>query len=378
MRILVIIPSYKPAFVYGGPIRSVGATCEALVRIGHDVTVYTTNANGATNLKVETGKVLLVDGVKVIYFNRWTKDHSNLTPSLLLKLFRNALSFDAVHIHSWWNAVTIPSALICRLQGIKPIISPRGSITSYTFGYRNSLFKKAIHQLGGKALLSKCSFHVTSNEEEDELKDLIGKNISIYLLPNILELPTSICGQHTPSTIFRLVYLSRIDPKKNIELLFRVLRKLKDLPISLTLLGDGEKEYVSSLKRESSDIPQIFWKGNVDGEEKFKILAESDLFVLPSYTENYANVVFESLCQGTPVLISNNVGARDYVKNKNLGWVIERDDDVWSQTLREIWLSKDVRDEIRQRAPICIAEDFNAFDQAKKYSKMYAMAKNNQ
>lgn len=376
MRILIIVPSYKPAFVYGGPIRSVGATCEALVNIGHEVSVYTTNANGRTNLNVETDKETLIDGVKVFYFKRKTKDHSNFTPSLLTKLYQTVLDFDIVHIHSWWNAVTIPSALICFFKGVRPLLSPRGSITSYTFSYRNSLPKKVFHKLGGKTILRNCSFHVTSKTEEEELRNLIGEHISIYTLPNILELPTRICGQYVPAEEFRLIFLSRIDPKKNLELLFRVLRKVKDFPVSLTILGEGDEAYVSKLKKESADIHNIYWKGNVDGEEKFKLLAEADLFVLPSFTENYANVVFEALCQGTPVLLSNDVGAKDYVAKHELGWVLGRDDDTWGEALRTIWRSNDLREDIRRRAPGCISRDFSASKQALEYATMYEMAIN--
>ena len=90
MNILIVIPSYKPAFVYGGPIYSVSRLAEALVQIGNSVTVYTTNANGAEDLNITIGESVDVDGVNVLYFKRWTRGHSNFSPTLLLRLIKNA------------------------------------------------------------------------------------------------------------------------------------------------------------------------------------------------------------------------------------------------------------------------------------------------
>jgi glycosyltransferase involved in cell wall biosynthesis len=372
VKILFIVPSYKPAYVYGGPIRSVGALCEALVSSGHQVTVYTTNANGKQNLNIEVATEVLIDGVRVYYFKRWTKDHSNFSPGLLVKVIRTVPDFDIVHIQSWWNAVTMPSAFISLIRGRKPIISPRGSITSYTFNYRNTLSKSLLHKLGGKALLKRSAFLATSTEEERELKTWVDEKIEVSIIPNILDLPDRLLGTHTDTEEFKLIFLSRIDPKKNLELLLRIIPFIQRLKISLTILGEGIEEYVSRLQSDSGNIPNISWKGNIDGDEKFRLLAEADLFVLPSHSENYGNVVFEALSQGTPVAISDAVGAKDYVTANQLGWVIAVDDESWKKAIVEIWQQKAERDDIRRRAPICIARDFLPEVQVQRYVGFYA------
>ena len=70
MHIGVVFPYYKPATVYGGPVRSVSALCEGLMKAGAQVTVLTTNANGAEALTVTTGQPVNVDGVPVYYYPR--------------------------------------------------------------------------------------------------------------------------------------------------------------------------------------------------------------------------------------------------------------------------------------------------------------------
>jgi len=58
LKILHVIPAYKPAYVYGGPTRSTAELCEALANKGHEVTVYATKANGKTDLEVESGSLV--------------------------------------------------------------------------------------------------------------------------------------------------------------------------------------------------------------------------------------------------------------------------------------------------------------------------------
>ena len=70
MNILFIVPSYKPAYSYGGPIVVIARLAETLAALGHAVTVYTTTANGAIELPVVPGQPVDVDGVRVYYFKR--------------------------------------------------------------------------------------------------------------------------------------------------------------------------------------------------------------------------------------------------------------------------------------------------------------------
>src|SRR3954454_18707741 len=87
MGILFITPSYKPAYCYGGPTISVSELAEALVAIGHNITVYTTTANGETELEVATEYATDVNGVEVYYFKRITGDHTHVSPALWRKLW---------------------------------------------------------------------------------------------------------------------------------------------------------------------------------------------------------------------------------------------------------------------------------------------------
>lgn len=370
MKILTIVPSYKPAYMYGGPVRAIAALCESLASAGHQVTVYTTTANGAAELEVESGKEYFLDGVHVIYFERVTKGHSNLSHQLLKSLYKNVNRFDIVHIHSWWNLVTIPSTWICLLKGITPIVSPRGTLTAYTFTHRKNRIKKLFHALSGKKLLSQVALVFTSEREKEEATRFVqGK--ATHVLGNLLDLPISALDVHTDTPYMKLLFLGRIDPAKNLELLIKVLSDIKELPYELIIAGEGAEIYTQQIKQLTLNSNQIKWIGAVEGEEKYTKLAEADLLVLPSHTENFGNVVFEALSQGTPVMVSNHVGAKDYILINGLGWVVSGGEQEWKNALIHAWKDKRSRDEIRERAPVCIARDFERRMQVRSYIEMY-------
>ncbi|QNN43015.1 XrtY-associated glycosyltransferase XYAG1 [Pedobacter roseus] len=379
MKIIHVTASYKPAYIYGGPIQSVAKLCEAMVEVrdGEDLQVLTTTANGTEELEVQTGKVSLIDSVPVTYFKRWTKDHSHFSPKLLIQLRKTILqnqdSKIIIHIHAWWNLVSVLSCLVAKWHKIPVVLSPRGMLTSYSFGNRNSFSKNLIHKFIGKRLLKYCHIHATSEQEKQDILKIITPK-SITVISNLVSFPSSAPSlQSSANNIFQLLFLSRIEEKKGLELLFEALT-LVDIPWQFTIAGSGKAEYVESLKIKAEKLKlsnRIKWLGLVDKEKKFDLLADHDLTVLTSHNENFANVVIESLSVGTPVLVSKYVGLADYVTDKELGWVTSLKIDEIKTELVSACREVTMREKIRIESPSIIKDDFNDVNLAKKYIELY-------
>ena len=321
MKILQIVPSYKPAYVYGGPIESVAKLCEGLINDGQTVQVYTTTANGTTELPVAPNKTIMVDGVPVTYFTRITKDHSHVSPNLWRHLYKTCKNYDIVHIHSWWNPLVIVAAMICHKQNVKVVVSPRGMLSNYIMHSTNKQLKKFIHFIIGKKVLAKSYFHATSLREWEECKQII-PNWNGFTIPNIVTLPI-LPIKKEKNNRFTLLFLSRIHPKKGIEFLIEAMSRMEE-DIILKIAGAGEEHYINKIKEKIKLLgvgSKVEWIGWQKRAEKFGELMKADLFVLLSYNENFANSVIESLYMGTPVLISDKVGLAPFVKEKNLGWI---------------------------------------------------------
>jgi glycosyltransferase involved in cell wall biosynthesis len=358
MKILHVIPAYKPAYVYGGPTESVSRLCEGLAADGHEVDVYATTANGKEELDVIPGKVINVEGVNVIYFKRITGDPTHVSPGLWLKLFKTAKNYDVIHLHSWWNILIIVAARIALLSKKKIIIAPRGMLSEYIFTFGKSRPKILIHNLFGRKILARCRLHATSYAEYEECRKLI-PNWNGFVLPNIISLPNL---EILPklNTVFNIIFLSRIHPKKGLEKLFEAIAKL-DLNIKLKIAGSGEDEYVKELKDLAINLKiesKLEWPGWISREEKFKELNNADLFILVSLNENFANVVIEALHMGTAVLISENVGLADFVKEKDLGWISTLEVENITEKLREAYHDIVKRRSIRKHGRAIIEQAF--------------------
>lgn len=391
MKIIQITASYKPAYIYGGPIQSVSKLCEAIVAISdkrlaighhlfnaHELQVLTTTANGKTELEV-TENPTLVDHVPVTYFKRLTKDHSHFSPQLLWRLKRilqTAKAQPIIHIHAWWNLVSVLSCFVAKWYNVPVLLSPRGMITDYTKNNRNSFAKKLIHNIIGKNLLKYCHIHTTSEQEkQDILKIITPKSISV--IPNLINIKHSVSSSklavyNNPAT-FRLIFLSRIEEKKGLELLFDALSLLK-INWQLTIAGSGKDKYLESLKIKAKNLNihnQIDWFGQVSNEDKYTLMAQHDLLILTSFNENFANVVVEGLSVGTPVLISNQVGLSDYVIDQQFGWISNLNANDIKDMVFKAFSDHKRREMIRESAPEIIKRDFNDQVLANRYLQLY-------
>ena len=372
MKILHINASYKPAFIYGGPTMSVSMLCEQAVKAGNEVTVYTTTANGQSELP-EAKMAVLEDDVLVYRFKRLTKDHTHFSPALLNKLWREGHTFDIIHIHAWWNLVSVLACLVAVIRRVPVVVSPRGNLSNYSFTTNNMAVKRFMHFFLGKPLLKKCHIHTTSAQEQTTVLELV-KPKSVFILPNLVKLPVYKNREiNKISDKFKMIFFSRIEAKKGLDILFNALSEVT-IPYSLTIAGAGDDDYINELKLLATDLNiagTITWVG-FRQDDKFGLLSQHDLFVLSSHDENFGNSIIESLAVGTPVLISNNTGLKDYVLQNNLGWVCEANIAAFSNKINEIGLEQQTTlKEMRKRAPGIIYGDFSPENLTQQYLNRY-------
>jgi glycosyltransferase involved in cell wall biosynthesis len=373
MDILFVTPSYKPAYCYGGPTISVSQLAEALVENGHKVTVYTTTANGEKELDVETGKQVSLNGVSVYYFKRITGDHTHISFALWRRLTKNAGFFDIIHLQSWWSLLILGSAIICVLKRKKYVVSPRGMLSDYTMNTGLSFSKKMLHIIIGKRLLRRSYLHATSSLEwKDFFK--INRNVKGFVIHNLVDLPESGMNMAAEKNeVFTIGFLSRIDPKKGLEILFQALSEVS-FNYTLKIAGAGEKQYIRSLQFLATKLGisnNITWEGWKGANRKFEFFKSLDLSVLTSYNENFALTIIESLSVGCPVLVSNKVGLEDYVQSNQLGWICKPNPESIRDVINEIYNKRDETDKIREKAPEIVNRDFNRHSLACQYTSNY-------
>jgi len=148
--------------------------------------------------------------------------------------------------------------------------------------------------------------HVTSEPERVASLERV-KCASAVVISNGIELPAP-NGNQRPRTDggLRLLYLGRLHPIKGIENLLQAMATMTN-GMTLSICGEGEADYQARLKSLAGELElnrRVTFHGRVDGEAKEQQFAEADLCVVPSFTENFCNVVAESLARGVPVIAS--------------------------------------------------------------------------
>lgn len=373
MKILIVTPSYKPAYIYGGPIFSVSYLAEQL-SIHNEVLVVTTTANGIDELNVVTNKTCNIDGVNVLYFKRQTKDHTHFSYDLLKFLWQDANKFEIVHIQSWWNLVAIFSLIICKIKNINCVISPRGMLSDYSL--KKSFFRRFFLHFVGINILSHAKIHATSNYEFQAIKSIYYK-FNIFNIPNFINLPNVKKVNHSSlkNNSLKILFLSRIHPKKGLDVLFNALSQL-EFEFCLDIVGDGDDTYINKLKKYAISCniaDKIIWHGSKYNTDKDKMYLDSDIFVLPSHDENFANTVLESLSVGTAVLLSKSVGLSNFVSEYSLGWIYDNTIVDLKNKLNEIYHSKIKLDAISVAAPEIVKNKFNSEKILIDYMELYTL-----
>ena len=213
---------------------------------------------------------------------------------------------------------------------------------------RRSLKKASLKVVEGSLIRGAALLHYTSEAERDEA-GRAGVQAPCIVLPN----PIS----HSPAVrckgVFRamqpqlagkniLLFLSRIDRKKGLELLLDSFAALRPSHsgLHLVIAGSGDPDYVDALKARARQLEiadQIHWSGFVSGELKNAILADANVFVLPSYSENFGNAVAEALAAGLPVIVSENVGIHREITRAGAGLVVPCEAKPLSEAIRRFF-----------------------------------------
>ena len=328
MRVLHVIPSVSESS--GGPSKAIVQMEQSLLARGVEVVTVTTNDDGNGKLlPVELEKINSHNGVNRIYFPMQVQAYKISMP-LRRWLLKEIKNFDLVHVHAVFSFAPVIAALIARKNNIPYVIRPLGVLNHYGMTKRRSVFKKiSLGIFEAKLLRDAAAIHFTSEQERIEAESL-GIKLRSVVLPLGIE-SASIESSDLMLSEFPilknhrcLLYLSRIDPKKNIEALLEALLLCKkEVPdIALIICGDGDKNYISELKALTVKLKvddRVVWPGHVSGAMKASAFGAAELFVLPSYSENFGIAPVEALSVGLPCVLGEGVAVAARVAEVGAG-----------------------------------------------------------
>lgn len=332
MKVLHIIPSISKK--RGGPSTAIINMVRSLRDEGIDAAILTTNDNHFyREVDWPLGHWFWIDNVPILMFptinsaSKLIREYL-ISPKLSWWLLKNIDQYDALHVHSIFSYTSTSSMLIARLKRVPYMVRTIGQLSSWSLTQSRIRKQLMLLFVEKNNLMKSFSIHVTSKSELDDV-GLICNHKNILCLELGVELSAlgdSSSQSHHQETHF--VFLSRIHPKKQLEKLLEAFsllqRRNHRRSWHLFIAGEGETEYVSSLKKLSREYAIndfIDWMGHISGKEKISLLSKSDWFVLPSISENFGISVVEALAYGVPVIISEEVGISDIVRETKAGIV---------------------------------------------------------
>jgi glycosyltransferase involved in cell wall biosynthesis len=244
------------------------------------------------------------------------------------------LAPDLIDVQGLWTYPSLANLRYARQTGTPYLVTPRGMLDPWA--RQNSAWKKRIAGMAfeHKHLKGAIALRATADMEAKHFRDM-GLPNPIAVVPNGLDLPD--LAPRTDKKLRKILFLSRIHPKKGVEFLLKSWARLQsDFPgWEVQIAGIDENGHEAELKRQSKilGLKRVQFLGEAHGVEKQKLYRNADLFVLPTHAENFGLVVAEALAQETPVITTKNApwaGLVDY----GCGWWIDLQQDKLTETLR--------------------------------------------
>lgn len=236
-------------------------------------------------------------------------------------LARHAGDYDLIHIH---GVFTYSSWAACRAAakaGVPFVVRPLGILNRWGMDNRRPLLKRWFFRLIEKPLFDlAAAMHFTSRDEAEDVARL-GIRSKTVIIPLGIDLADF---EHLPSpSLFlkrfpeaeggpRIVFISRVDRKKGIEMLIPAFREIRDQirEARLVIVGDGPPELVEELRHlavEQRVSEAVVWTGFLGGELKLSALASAQVFCLPSHSENFGMALLEAMAAGLPCVATDQV-----------------------------------------------------------------------
>ncbi len=356
MNVFIAGASFQAS--YGGPAVSVSRLAAAVADAGAKVALWAPDGSAVTS------SVVPRTGVAI------TRLDGSLEEALSA-----AGTPDVIHDNGLWLPHNHRIAELASRRGIARIVSIRGMLEPWAI--RHKRVKKAIawRLYQRRDLERSTMLHATAASEIEAVRAL-GVTSRIVEIPNGADLPDQ-WRSAAPANQRQALFLSRIHPKKGLPMLIEAWARLRPSGWSLRIAGPdegGHRAQIEDLVARCGLIGVVTFLGPVEGEEKAATYRAADLFVLPTYSENFGMVVAEALAHGLPALTTRGAPWRE-LETERCGWWVEATvDGVLSGLAAAIATSPETRHEMGQRGRAMIAARYGWELIAGRFIALYEQA----
>jgi len=275
--------------------------------------------------------------------------YPNLTfsPSTLVWLQKEVKNYDLAILHGVWNFPVMVAAHVCQQQRVPYVVFPHGTLGRQAIEMRSADAKHFLLNLCVQRNLERAARVVLSTQGEvKKISDHLGFKFTPFVMPNIVEasdfasLPArgSFRARYgIAATTQVLVHYGRIARVKGIEFAVKAVAALRrqGRDVVLLIVGGDDEGHKAKVQAVASDLgvgDALIFTGLLGRQEGLKALIDADVFVLPSYSENFGMAVVEAMLCHLPVVVSENVGLAEDLVRADVGVKVPLESDASSLT----------------------------------------------
>lgn len=317
MNVIQIVPGIGEES--SGPSYSVPALCAGLQRAGCETSLHVLQPVPARSF------VFRVEGYKR---HRFPHPNFGRSPEMLAGLRRECATAHIIHNSSLWTFPNVYCDWARKGTACKLVMQPRGTLSEWALS-NSKWLKRGFGALFQYAVLRHVDMWVAT--AESEYKDIreLGYQQPVCILPNGIDLPEEGIVRETKTELTnrrRMYFLSRIHPKKNVEMLLKAWSRLESrfLDWDLAIVGpDKDNSYADQMKALAKNLGcgRVAFMGELKGREKQEFVMKSECIVLPTHSENFGMVIAEALACGVPAICSHGAPWEGLVTEKCGWWV---------------------------------------------------------
>lgn len=375
MKVLHVIPSLSPAL--GGPPQVAIQLVYALRQAGVEAEIVTTNHNGAEPLDVPLGQLVEYSPDGQISVPVWFLPHAR--PALKEFIFSAPLTgwlwnhlhhYDVLDHHYLFSYASTCAGAIARFKGIPYSVRTMGQLTPWALA--QSRTKKQLYTalIERQNLQQASAIHCTTAAEAEDVRNFGVQTPTVTLPLGVgqrlasLDKPTAQAQLRArygiPADLPIVLFLSRLHYKKRPDLLLRALSRQRNF--YAILAGSGEPAYQEQLQQEAAALgiaDRVLFPGMVIGADKDLLLQGSDLFALPSFSENFGIAVAEALAAGLPVVITAGVQIAPEIAAAQAGLIADGEEEAFAAAIAQLLDSAELRQRLGQNGRALAVQRYN-------------------
>lgn len=280
-----------------------------------------------------------------------------------------------VHLHALWSPWLYRIYRWAKARRLSVVWSPHGMLTSWALSQKRLKKAVALALYQKRGLRGADLLHVTAPSETEDVRRLGLKNL-IAEVPLGVDVPTRL-PIHRPDSVRTALFVSRVHPKKGLFDLVEAWAALRPAGWQMVVAGPSWQDHGTQVeaRARAAGLSEAEFRlvGPVYGEAKTRLYAQADLFVLPTYSENFGSVVIEALAQGCPVLTTTGAPWEGLVE-QGCGWWIEPGVAPLTAALRGILTQPpQVLQTMGERGYVWVRESFGWESVGRRMAEAYRM-----